>query len=150
MNTYIKELPLLKKCIDDLTEGWRDTAQTWWDKHENRRVWINGRIKGLDGRPILVDSEHKVLCYALQSDEAIQMATAYVIFHEWALEHYSYSYWGSVIWMHDEIQFECEPQLAPMLGQLACDAIKEAGERLKIKCPHEGGYKIGRNWHETH
>jgi len=69
LNTYMKELPLLKKCIDELTDGWREGAQTWWDKRENRRVWINGIIKGLDDRPILVDSEHKVLCYALQCSD---------------------------------------------------------------------------------
>ena len=152
LNTYMKELPLLKKCIDELTDEWRSTAQTWWDKHENRRVWINGRITGLDGRPILVDSEHKVLCYALQSDEAIQMALAYVLFHQYA-EQEGYKIgrnWGPVIWMHDEIQFEADPLYAEELAYIACDAIKEAGERLKIKCPHEGGYKIGRSWAETH
>ncbi len=152
LNIYMKELPLLKKCIDELTEEWRSTAQTWWDKHENRRVWINGRIKGLDGRPIMVDSEHKVLCYALQSDEAIQMALAYVIFHEYT-EREDYKIgrdWGPVIWMHDEIVFEASPVHAKSLAYAACDAIKEAGIRLKIKCPHEGAYKIGRNWHETH
>ncbi len=149
LNTYMKELPLLKKCIDDLTEGWRDTAQTWWDKHENRRVWINGRIKGLDGRPILVDSEHKVLCYALQSDEAIQMAMAYVMFHTWASAR-GIKDWGNVIWMHDEIQFEAHPNVAEELAGLACEAIRWAGKYYNIACPHEGGYKIGKNWYETH
>ena len=149
LNTYMKELPLLKKCIDDLTEGWREGAQTWWDKHENRRVWINGRIKGLDGRPILVDSEHKVLCYALQSDEAIQMAMAYVMFHTWASAR-GIKDWGNVIWMHDEIQFEAHPNVAEELAGLACEAIRWAGKYYNIACPHEGGYKIGKNWYETH
>jgi len=152
LNTYMKELPLLKKCIDDLTEEWRSTAQTWWDKHQNRRVFINGRIKGLDGRPILVDSEHKVLCYTLQSDEVIQMGAAYVLFHEWVKkEGYEIGkHWGPVIWMHDEIQFECHPEYAHALGGYAAQAIATAGEDFQIACPHEGGYKIGRNWNETH
>ncbi len=149
LNTYMKELPLLKKCIDELTEGWRDTAQTWWDKHENRRVWINGKIRGLDGRPILVDSEHKVLCYALQSDEAIQMAMAYVMFHTWASAR-GIKDWGNVIWMHDEIQFEAHSNVAEELAGLACEAIRWAGKYYNIACPHEGGYKIGKNWYETH
>ena len=152
LKTYMKELPLLRKCIDDLTDEWRSTAQTWWDKHQNRRVWINGRIKGLDGRPIFVDSEHKILCYALQSDEAIQLSAAYVMMHK-QIENAGYKYgidWGSLIFMHDEFQLEAREEIARKIGEIAAETIAWAGRFYKIKCSHEGVYKIGRTWMDTH
>jgi hypothetical protein len=150
MKNYFDEMPLLKKCVDELTKQWQETAQKWYQ--DGRWIYKNGKIEGLDGRPIMVDSEHKILCYALQSDEAIQMGRAYVKFHEEA-EANGYErgkVWGAVIWMHDEIQFECHPDIADDLGRMACDAITEAGEYYNIACPHEGEYDIGENWYETH
>ena len=152
LSTYLKELPLLAELIEDLKKEWRETAQKWFNKKENRWVWYNGKIRGLDGRPIYADSEHKILNYALQSDEAIQLAIAYVMFHKWA-ERDGFRLgidWGCLIWMHDEIQFESKPEIAERLASLGCEAIAWAGRYLHIPCKHEGEYKIGRNWYETH
>lgn len=146
---YYRELPKLRKCVDSLTAEWQSTAQRYYDNKFNKLVYKNGYITGLDGRPILVDSPHKVLCYTLQSDEAIQMAYAYVHFHEEA-HRLGYEDWGMCIWMHDEMQFECKPEIAEELGELASEAITWAGVELGINCPHEGEYIIGRNWFNTH
>lgn len=150
--TYLDEMPGLRLTIEHLTEQWRETAQRYFDKDLGRWVYRNGKITGLDGRPITVASEHAVLNYALQSDEAIQMGHAYVRVHEecekrgWKL----HEDWAMLIWMHDEFQMECWPHLAKELGQIACDAIKWAGEYLKIKCPHDGEAKTGMSWCECH
>lgn len=152
IETYLNELPALKRTIKELTDQWRTSAQKWFDKSNQRWVYRNGYIRGLDGRRVYIDSEHKILAYALQSDEAIQMAYAYVMFHEMVKSrgHILHEHWGMLYWGHDEFQFECIPHLAEELGQIACDAIKKSGEYLNIQCPHDGDVLIGNNWFETH
>ena len=112
----------------------------------------NGYIRGLDGRPILVESEHTILVYYLQSDEAIQMATAYCILNKW-LEKEGYVWgkdYGFTIWYHDEWQIECRADIAERVSELSNEAIAWAGRFYNIACPHEGESKIGRSWYETH
>ena len=112
----------------------------------------DGYIRGLDGRPILVDSEHKVLVFSLQSDEAIQMSAAYCVLHKW-LHREGYIWgkdYGTVLWMHDEWQVECNPDIAERVADIGNEAIAWAGRYYKIACPHEGSSKIGRNWRDTH
>ena len=41
-------------------------------------------------------------------------------------------------------------ELAEQFGKTACIAIREAGNHLKMKCPLDGEYKVGKNWAETH
>lgn len=145
-------LPGLKRCIEELTVEWRDTAQKWYDKKLGRWTMHNGYITGIDGRPILVESEHAILNYALQSDEAIQMGVGYVMVHK-RMEERGYELgkdWGMLIWMHDEYQMEARPEIVEEVGQIACDCIAWAGRYLKIHCPHEGSMKIGNNWTECH
>ena len=145
-------MPALKRVIDELTDEWRLTAKKWYNKAYHRMEYKNGYIRGLDGRPIQVDSEHKVLVYQLQSDEAIQMSAAYTVFHKW-MDREGYVWgqdYGTVLWMHDEWQTECRPEIANEVAWLACNAIAWAGRYFKIACPHEGESKIGVNWMETH
>lgn len=149
---YFKEMPKLKKVLDDLSEEWMKTAKQVYNPKWNRVEYTNGEITGLDGRPIVVEYEKDLLAYALQSDEAIQMAVAYVKLHDWA-EKKGWKLkkdWSMLIWMHDEFQMESRPEIADELGKLAARAIKWAGEYLKIQCPHDGDYAIGDSWYGTH
>jgi DNA polymerase I-like protein with 3'-5' exonuclease and polymerase domains len=150
--TYLSEMPGLKSLIDNMAQSWRTTAQKYFDPSRRQYIYRNGKIKGVDGRPIVIDSEHKILAYTLQSDEAIQMAVAYVLVHEYAQGAglKLHEDWGMLIWMHDEYQMECKPQYKEKLAALACKAIKDAGEVLNIQCPHDGDALFGNNWYETH
>jgi len=58
-----------------------------------------------------------------------------------------YTFVGNI---HDEFQAEVKPDLAETYGQLAVQAIKQAGKDLKLLCPMDGEYKIGKSWAETH
>lgn len=149
---YLNNMPKLKAVIDGLSKEWRITAKRRFNQKWNRIEYYDGYITGVDGRPILVPFEKDLLCYALQSDEAIHMGVAYVMIHKWASQK-GWQFgkdWGMLIWMHDEYQMESRPEIAEELALLACKAIQWAGEWLKIKCPHDGDYKIGNNWYETH
>lgn len=149
---YFKEMSKLADTIKRLQEEWKQTAQEYYNSKWNKIEYRNGYIKGIDGRPFLVEFEKDLLAYALQSDEAIQMGKAYVLIHEWTKERgwKLHEDWGMLIWMHDEVQMECRPEIAEELGQLACDAIRVAGEYYNIQCPHDGDYSVGNNWYETH
>lgn len=149
---YLKELPALKVLIDKLTAEWFATAKKYYNEKWGKWEARDGYITGLDGRPILVDSEHKILNYALQSDEAIQLAYGYILVHQRMAErgYNLHKDWSMLIWYHDEYQTETRPEIAKELGQIMCDAIRDAGLFFNIACPHGGDYVIGNNWAETH
>jgi len=152
IDNMLSNLPGLRRLIDELTDEWRGTAQRYYDPSRGQMVYRNGYITGIDGRPVLVESEHAVLCYVLQSDEAIQMAIAYVMVHKWAEQKgwVLHKDWAMLCWYHDEFQMECRPGLADELQALAEKAIAWAGEFLNIDCPHEGTGNQGMSWYECH
>lgn len=149
---YMNGMPKLKALISSLQLEWKTTAKHRFNKKWNKMEYYGGFIRGVDGRPIRVEFEKDLLCYALQSDEAIQMGLAYVKIHEDAKERgwIRGQDWGMLIWMHDEVQMECRPEIAEELGQKSNDAIKWAGVELGMKCPHDGDYMVGRSWYDVH
>ncbi len=107
-----------------------------------------GYVPGLDGRKIWVRSEHAALNSLLQGAGAIVMKQALVTLDE-ALRKRKvwYGYCANV---HDEIQIETKPEYAELVGQLAVDSMRKAGEFFKLRCPISGEYKIGQSWKHTH
>lgn len=112
-----------------------------------------GYVKGIDGRKIKVRSSHSAFNFLLQGGGAIAMKVALNIFHfeiapanGW-VHGVDFAYLANV---HDEVQFECRPEIAEALGAAMADCIREAGVRLKIRCALAGAFDIGANWHETH
>ena len=153
INRYMNEMPKLKRLIDDTEKKWSKTARRYYDKKRGYETMRGGWITGLDGRRIKVDSAHKILCYQLQSDEAIQMSHAYVHLHE-EMERAGYVLgedWRMLIWMHDEFQFEGRTnEIVHHAAKLACESISWAGHHLSINCEHEGEALFGNNWAECH
>jgi len=145
-------VPGVRETIVRLTEEWRSTAKKVFNQRWQRWEYYDGWVRGLDGRQIQIEKEHTILVYLLQSDEAIQMAAAYVWFqHQMEKRGYEFGKdWGILIWMHDEYQFECSPRIIDEATELAKRSISWAGEYFKIQCPHEGEAKTGVNWLETH
>jgi DNA polymerase I-like protein with 3'-5' exonuclease and polymerase domains len=109
-------------------------------------------IKGLDGRPIIIENEHTLLVYMLQSDEAILMQHAVVFLHQW-LQDLGWV-WGKdyafVANVHDEFQAEVRAPLVPKYRELAEYSIRYASEYLKMTVPQQGESEAGANWYETH
>lgn len=137
--------------VEELTAEWRRNAKrrkNKWGKIE----YHNGWVTGLDGRPIFIESEHTILVYVLQSDEAIMMQGAYVLLYDRA-EKRGWKHgedWGYLIWYHDEFQAEVREDIAEEFAKLAEQCIADAGKIFNIACPHEGDSGIGKNWYETH
>ena len=107
-----------------------------------------GRLPGLDGRQLLVRSEHSALNTLLQGAGAIVMKQALVIFNG-KLRKLKMNY-KFVANVHDEWQVEVPWTFAEQVGRLGVESIEEAGKVLEMRCPLTGEFKYGNNWKETH
>lgn len=146
--------PGFAELVESLTEEWKSNAKTRNVKTKwgYRVEYYNGWVTGLDGRPIFIESEHQILVYVLQSDEAIMMSAAYCMLYKRA-EARGWKHgkeWGFLCWMHDEYQCEVREDLCEEFAKLAEKCIEDAGTFFKIQCPHQGESDIGENWYETH
>jgi DNA polymerase I-like protein with 3'-5' exonuclease and polymerase domains len=103
-----------------------------------------GFVKGIDGRKILVDSPHKALNYLLQG-------SAGIIAKRWMVIANDNDFCCSQLaFIHDEIQYECEPTHANDLKLRLEIAALEAGEYYNLRIPIAAEGKIGNNWAEVH
>lgn len=143
--------PGFKDLVDSITNEWRNNAKTRNNKWGHIEYY-DGWVEGLDGRPIFISSEHKLLVFVLQSDEAIMMSAAYVFLHDWLIDEGLVwgKDWAYVNWNHDEYTIECKPEHVKRIRHLAEQAITEAGRFYRISCPHEGESSVGFNWYEIH
>lgn len=146
--------PGFSELVEDLTKEWRQNAKKRKvsTKYGRRTEYYNGWIAGLDGRPIFISSEHQILVYMLQSDEAIMMTHAYcLLYHRAHKRGWKHGVdWGFLIWYHDEFQCEVKEEIASEFAKLAESCIEDAGKYFKINCPHKGESDIGNNWYMTH
>ena len=112
------------------------------------RATKRGHLRGLDGRRLIIRSEHAALNTLLQSAGAVIMKKALTILDEYAIIHsMDYKFVGNI---HDEFQVEVKEAHAEKFGWLAVECIKAAGTRMELKCPLDGEYKVGDNWAATH
>jgi len=142
--------PGLEELLDALKEQWRATARQRPNKWGGKEYY-NGWLKGLDGRPVFIESEHQILVYIVQGAEAVLMTHAYVFLYDWLVKEFE---WGKdfafVCFMHDEINLECLPQHEERIRFLSEQAIASASEYLKLPVPQVGESKVGRNWNDIH
>ena len=113
-----------------------------------QKVAAKGYVPGLDGRRILVRSEHAALNSLLQGCGAI-------IAKQWCIEaHKKFKQQGlpvrQVAFVHDEIQIETAEKHGERVAQIMCDAASQAGITLGFRCPVDAESKIGQNWFDTH
>jgi len=143
------------------TFGWTQheaeiAYQKFWDANPALRALAakvqtsgeKGWIRGLDGRPIPVDSKHSALNRLLQSAGAITMKYAMVIADR-EIRREGISAQG-LIRYHDEEQWEASFYEADRVGKIGVESIRKAGRYLKLNVPLDGEYKVGSNWSETH
>jgi len=110
------------------------------------RETSKGYLKALDGRKLLIRSEHSALNTLLQGAGSIVMKKALILLDE-KLRDIDAHFVANV---HDEWQIEVKEDMADTVGKLGVECIKQAGELLKLRCPLDGEYKVGSNWSETH
>jgi DNA polymerase-1 len=110
-----------------------------------------GYFVGLDGRYVVVPSEHKVLAGYLQNGEKIIMSRAFVSWHKelrklgipFVLRNF----------IHDEWQTEVpdEEEIAQEVARVQSEALARQTEELGLRCPVIAGKpSFGYTWQETH
>ena len=132
-SNFLKKVPGLTELVEAVTKA--------ADK---------GYLIGLDGRKVTVRSPHAALNTLLQSAGALIAKQALVEFDSlvstkgWTMRV------QQVAWVHDEVQIECDKEIADEVGQMAVRAFQLAGEAFGFRVPITGEYRVGRNWAETH
>jgi DNA polymerase I-like protein with 3'-5' exonuclease and polymerase domains len=107
-----------------------------------------GWLPGLDGRKLLVRSEHSSLNTLLQGAGAIVMKQALVLLsNRLKRDKIEHKFCANV---HDEWQIETKEETADLVGQYGVWAIEEAGKVLNMRCPLSGEYRSGLTWKDTH
>ena len=111
-------------------------------------IAAKGYVPGLDGRRIIVRSEHAALNSLLQGCGAI-------IAKQWAIEaHNTFKQRQinvkQVAFVHDEIQIETAEHYGEDVASIMVESANKAGETLGFRCPVDAESKIGKNWFDTH
>ena len=131
---FLDQTPALAKLIKAVTKASED----------------RGHLIGLDKRVLHSRSSHSALNLLLQSAGAL-------VCKQWAVEmdkaitdNNLKGKCQVVANIHDEHQYECDEDVAELVGSLSIQAIKDAGKHFNLKVELDGESKIGENWYETH
>lgn len=117
---------------------------------EVARASKRGYLVGLDGRHLHLRSEHAALNTLLQSAGAL-VCKRWMVEVDWEIEARGWrDRVQQVAWVHDEIQVECDEDIADEFGKMAVECISKAGDFFNIKVPLTGEYKVGKTWADTH
>jgi DNA polymerase I-like protein with 3'-5' exonuclease and polymerase domains len=116
------------------------------------KVRSNGRLRGLDGRPIFCRAEHASLNYLLQSAGAI-VSKRWVVVGQELLDGAGLTYntdYTRCAYVHDEVQFSVMPSEADRVAQLLVEAAPKAGQYYRFRVPITASADQGKNWADTH
>ena len=108
----------------------------------------SGTILAIDGRKIFVDSQHKALNYLLQCSAGV-IAKRWLLIADETLKEAGLST-HQLAFIHDELQYECEPKdIDDVKFTLEHSAVR-AGEYYNLRIPIAAEAKSGSNWSEVH
>lgn len=131
IDSFLKNTPALQKLRDKVD-----------------RLAVKEWLPGLDGRRLLVRSQHAALNTLLQGAGAVVMKQALILLHRKLIGGKLNAKFVANV--HDEWQLETTPEDAETVGHLAVQSIRQAGIRLRLRCPLDGEFKVGTNWAATH
>jgi DNA polymerase I-like protein with 3'-5' exonuclease and polymerase domains len=141
----------IKDFIADIQKAYRQRAKQQ-KSDKGFTEYVNGWLKGLDGRPIYCDYEYMALNTVLQSAGALISKRGLVELTE-LLEKEGLiqnKHYGIVIYSHDEWDIECDPKDKEIIKQKSLEACVRAGEYFKFPCKMSGEVQEGDNWNDIH
>lgn len=138
------------------TKKLKDALERYWETRGKKKY-----LPAIDGRILLTRKKSALLNTIFQSCGGIIMDYAACFMDMWLGEIYwdelnrpYYLYKGFVVkrigYFHDELEYECEDEIAEEVSKMIEKAIIKAGEYLKIKVPLAGEGKVGETWKEVH
>lgn len=104
------------------------------------------QLRSLDGRVIPIDSDHKALNYLIQS------ATS-CLAKDWAVratQLTAHLDCNLVLYVHDELQFDCAEEHLVEASHAITQALREANDFFSVRAPLTCDVKVGDNWSESH
>jgi DNA polymerase I-like protein with 3'-5' exonuclease and polymerase domains len=113
-----------------------------------RKVEKNGYINSIDGRRIAVDGSHKALNYLLQSGAGV-IAKRWMTIANDQIKQLNIDA-HQLAFVHDELQFECNPAHADNLMFNLELAAAQAGEYYNLRIPIAAEASTGSTWADTH
>jgi DNA polymerase I-like protein with 3'-5' exonuclease and polymerase domains len=106
----------------------------------------SGYINLCDGRRCTVDGSHKALNYLLQGSAGVLAKRWMLINHNNTKELCC----SQLAFVHDEIQFECDPGHVDQLRTSLVRSAEEAGQYYNLRIKIEAEAQVGNNWSEVH
>jgi len=106
----------------------------------------SGYINLCDGRRCTVDGAHKALNYLLQGSAGVLAKRWLLINHENTRELCC----SQLAFVHDEIQFECDPQHVEPLQTSLVQSAAAAGQYYKLRIPIAAEAQVGDTWADVH
>ena len=107
-----------------------------------------GFIHSIDKRKIILDSPHKALNYLLQSGAGC-VAKQWMLINQDHVKEMQLCC-SQLAFVHDELQFECDPAHAEDLCSSLVLSSTEAGEHYNMRVRIDAEATTGKNWSETH
>jgi|TARA_B100000073_G_scaffold176753_1_gene146345 DNA polymerase I-like protein with 3'-5' exonuclease and polymerase domains len=113
-----------------------------------KKAGERGHIKSIDGRKITVDSPHKSLNYLLQSGAGV-IAKRWMVLNQQTMQEVGICA-SQLGFIHDELQFECDPKHVDDLCSSLVYSATAAGEYYNMRVRIDAEATQGNNWSETH
>ena len=118
------------------------------------------KMKALDGRYIAVPSKHSALNTLLQHLGG-ELAKAWMVEIQERLEEAGLVEplsWialptdkvHQMLWVHDEVQQDCDADVAEQVAEIDVEAARVAGEFFNLRVKVDAEAKIGGSWRECH
>ena len=107
-----------------------------------------GKILAIDGRTLIVDSQHKALNYLLQCSAGVIAKRWLKITHDHTKEMDLRC--NQLAFVHDELQYESIPEHVDDLKSLLVLSATESGEYYNLRVPIAAEAKSGASWAEVH
>jgi DNA polymerase I-like protein with 3'-5' exonuclease and polymerase domains len=107
-----------------------------------------GYVRAIDKRKVLVDSSHKALNYLLQSTAAV-LAKRWMVINDQTIKETKLCC-SQLAFVHDELQFECDPAHTEDLRTSLVYSALAAGEYYNFRCPIDAEATVGDTWADTH
>ena len=132
---FFKQIPAIKRLVDAVAEGYKK----------------NGTLRALDGNPYHIRSSHSALNTLLQGAGALVMKY-YLVFLDDKLSDLfeTGKQYEFVLNVHDEVQIECDENIAETVAKCAEEAFDDVTTYLNFRIPLRGTADIGNSWADTH
>ena len=111
-----------------------------------KRAAHRGVVRSIDGRYISVSSPHKCLNMLLQSSAGV-IAKRWLVLANELVQPFKAS---QLAFVHDELQYECDPLVAEDVKFALELAATQAGEYYNLNLPIAAEGKIGSTWADVH